>query len=97
INTLYQTFIQTTVPPDKIGRVSSIDQTLSSAITPIASLLTGPLALILGIQFLLIYCGLTGVLFILGFWLFTGIRKIDIDSKEELEKINGKIENLIIE
>jgi len=96
INSLYQTFIQTAVPADKLGRVTSIDHTLSSAISPIGSLLSGPLAVLFGIQSLFIYCSLIGILCTLGTWSFTGIRKVDLDSKEALEAINGKIQNISI-
>ncbi len=96
INSLYQTFLQTSVPSDKLGRVTSIDNALSSAISPIGSLAAGPLALILGIPTLFFYCGFLGVLVTLGFWSFTGIRNIDIDSKRALEEINGKLENISI-
>ncbi len=96
INSLYQTFIQTTVPPDKLGRVTSVDHALSSAISPIGSLISGPLALVFGIQGLLIYCSLIGIFVTLGFWSFTGIRKVDMDSKGALEEINGQIEKITI-
>ncbi|MEE9376861.1 MAG: MFS transporter [Candidatus Lokiarchaeia archaeon] len=96
INSLYQTFIQTAVPADKLGRVTSIDHTLSSAISPIGSLLSGPLAVLFGIQALFIYCGLIGILCTIGCWSFTGIRRVDLDSKEALEEINGKIQNISI-
>ncbi|MHA2472614.1 MAG: MFS transporter [Promethearchaeota archaeon] len=96
INSLYQTFLQTTVPADKMGRVSSIDQTLGSAISPLGSLLAGPLALILGIPALFFYCGLIGLLVTIGFWSFTSIRKVDMDSEKELERINGKIEEITL-
>lgn len=97
INSLFQTFIQTTVPADKMGRVASIDNTLSSAISPLAALLSGPLALLIGIQPLFIFCGLAGLVFTIAFWCFTGIRKIDLDNKLELEKISNQIDDLIIE
>ncbi len=96
INALYQTFLQTTVPPDKIGRVSSIDSTFSSAISPIGALLSGPLALLIGIQSLLFYCALIGIIYTVLIWCFTGIRKVDIDSESNLEKINIEINNLEI-
>ena len=96
INSLYQTFMQTTVPPDKLGRVTSIDFTLSSVISPIGALLSGPLALLLGIQPLFFYCSLLGLLFTIGFWSFTGIRKVDLDNKGALEEINGQIQNISI-
>ncbi|MFX1388123.1 MAG: MFS transporter [Promethearchaeota archaeon] len=96
INSLYQTFLQTTVPADKLGRVTSIDHALSSVISPVGSLLSGPLALILGIPAVFFYSGLLGVFCTVGFWGFTGIRKIDIDSKSALEEINGKIDKISI-
>jgi len=96
INSLYQTFLQTTVPADKLGRVTSIDSTLSSAMSPAGSLLSGPIALMIGIPLLFFYCGLLGVLVTIGIWVLTGIRKVDIDSKSELDKINGKIEEITL-
>jgi DHA3 family macrolide efflux protein-like MFS transporter len=96
INALYQTFIQTTVPFDKLGRVTSIDHTLSSAISPVGSLAAGPIAAFIGIPSLFFYSGFLGVACTILFWTFTGIRKIDIDSKSALEEINGKIENITI-
>jgi len=44
VNTIYMTIIQTVVPVDKMGRVSSVDQSLSMAIFPIGTLISGPLA-----------------------------------------------------
>jgi DHA3 family macrolide efflux protein-like MFS transporter len=96
INSLAQTFVQTNVPPDKLGRVSSIDSTLSSAISPIGSLVSGPLALLLGIPALLFSCALLGILCTISFWLFTGIRRLDMDKKDLYEEINGKIESIEI-
>jgi len=96
INSLYQTFLQTTVPSDKLGRVSSIDQALSSVISPIGSLAAGPLAVILGIPSLFFYCGFLGAIVTVGFWSFTGIRKIDIESRRALEEINDNIEKISI-
>jgi MFS family permease len=96
INSLYQTFVQTNVPPNKLGRVSSIDSTLSSAISPIGSLVSGPLALLLGIPTLFFYCAVLGILCTAGFWCFTGIRKVDLNSKSLADDINGKIESIEI-
>ncbi|MFX1489991.1 MAG: MFS transporter [Promethearchaeota archaeon] len=96
INSLYQTFLQTTTPADKLGRVTSIDSTLSSAMSPAGSLLSGPIALMIGIPLLFFYCGLLGVLVTIGIWVLTGIRKVDIDSTSALEEINGKIESIAI-
>lgn len=96
INSLYQTFLQLTVPADKLGRVSSIDSTLSSAISPVGSLLSGPLAVLMGIPLLFFSCGLIGTVVTVAFWSFTGIKHINIDNLNTLEEINGKLENVII-
>ncbi|MFW9970614.1 MAG: MFS transporter [Candidatus Odinarchaeota archaeon] len=96
INSLYQTFIQTVTPVDKLGRVTSIDNTLSSAISPVGSLLAGPMAVLLSIPSLFFFSGFLGVICTICFWTFTGIRKIDIESKGALEEIHGKIENISI-
>jgi DHA3 family macrolide efflux protein-like MFS transporter len=96
INSLYQTFVQTAVPADKLGRVTSIDHTFSMAISPAGSLLSGPLAVALGIPALFFFSGFIGVLCTIGFWTFTGIRKVDMDSRSALEEINGKLENISI-
>ncbi len=96
INSLAQTFIQTNVPPDKLGRVTSIESTLASAISPVSSLVSGPLALLLGIPALLFSCALLGILCTISFWFFTGIRKVDLDRKGLYDEINGKIESIEI-
>ena len=95
INSIYQTFLQTTVPADKLGRVTSIDHTFSMAISPIGSLISGPLAVLLGIPTLFFSCALISLLCTIAFWSFTGIRKVDIDSKSELKRINDQIESII--
>jgi DHA3 family macrolide efflux protein-like MFS transporter len=97
INSIYQTFLQTTVPADKLGRVTSIDHTFSMAISPIGSLISGPLAVLLGIPTLFFFCALISLICTIAFWIFTGIRKIDIDSKSEIERINNQIESIVIE
>ncbi|UCD01858.1 MAG: MFS transporter, partial [Promethearchaeota archaeon] len=96
ISALYQTFIQTTVPADKIGRITSIDHTLSMAISPLGTIISGPIAEMITIPILFFSCGFIGLLYTIAIWGFTGIRKIDVESKSELEKINGKIEKLVI-
>ena len=53
VNTLYQTIQQIVIPHEKLGRVSSIDNTLSMVITPIGALLAGPLGELLGVANLL--------------------------------------------
>jgi DHA3 family macrolide efflux protein-like MFS transporter len=80
-NTIYLTIIQTTVPPDKMGRVSSVDQSLSMAILPIGTIISGPLAVIFGIQNLFIYSAFIGVFITFIAWRFTKMRYIDFDQQ----------------
>jgi hypothetical protein len=54
------------------------------------------MALLLGIPSLFFFSGFLGVAVTICFWTFTGIRKIDIDSKSAIEEINGKIESISI-
>ncbi len=94
INSLYQTFIQTVVPADKMGRVTSIDNSLSMSISPIATLLSGPLAEIFGVGNLFLYCAILGMIVTLLIWSFTGIKNVDYDSKGELEIITSNINSI---
>jgi DHA3 family macrolide efflux protein-like MFS transporter len=93
-NSLYLTFLQSSVPADKQGRVTSITHTLVSAISPIGTLISGPFALLLGIPMLFFFSALIGILAVISFWSFTGIRKVNIDSGSEIDKINGRVEEL---
>jgi DHA3 family macrolide efflux protein-like MFS transporter len=93
-NSLYLTFVQSSVPLDKQGRVTSITHTLVSVINPIGTLISGPLALFLGMPVLFFFCSLIGIFVVISFWSFTGIRKVNIDSEKEFKRINGEIEEL---
>jgi len=87
INSLTQTFIQTIVPKDKLGRITSIDWFLSNLMSPIGAIISGPLAIILGIPNLLIYSAIIGLIIPVSLWSFTKIRKLDYDDETELKKI----------
>jgi len=74
INTIFQTIEQTIVPPDKIGRVMSIDSTLPMMITPIGVILTGILSVLIGVTNLFLYCGIA---ITLATYVLTKIRHYD--------------------
>jgi len=96
VSSLTSTFIQTTVPLDKMGRVSSISAAISASILPIGTILSGPLAEILGISLLFFYCAILGLIVTSSIWTLTNIRKVDFDNvTENREKINEKINNVI--
>jgi DHA3 family macrolide efflux protein-like MFS transporter len=94
INALYQTFIQTVVPADKMGRITSIDHSLSMSISPIGTLLSGPLAELLGIGNLFLYSAILGTIVTVLVWSFTSIKTVDYASKSELDLITNNINSI---
>ncbi len=94
INALYQTFIQTVVPADKMGRITSIDTSLSMSISPIATLISGPLAELFGVGNLFLYCAILGIIVTVLVWSFTGIKNVDYETKSELEMINSSLNSI---
>lgn len=68
INTIYLTIMQHKVPKEKMGRISSIDWAISSAISPIGAIISGPLAEIFGVPKFFLYCSIIGVLITLILW-----------------------------
>jgi MFS family permease len=85
INTIFQTIIQTVVPPDKIGRVLSINSTLCMLMTPIGIILSGPFSVIFGITNLFLVCGIIGILITITTYLFSNIRHTDYERKIEIK------------
>ena len=83
VNTIFQTIMQTAIPHDKLGRVSSIDSTLSMLITPFGALIVGPLALVLGVTNLFFFSALLGMVVLACLYAFTGIRHVDFDKLAE--------------
>ncbi|MFX1327246.1 MAG: MFS transporter [Promethearchaeota archaeon] len=73
---IYFTILQTAVPPDKQGRISSIDTTISFAIMPVGMAIAGPLANFMGIVNYFIILSISGILVNVAFYFFAGIRKI---------------------
>jgi DHA3 family macrolide efflux protein-like MFS transporter len=93
MNTIYMTIIQTTVPPDKLGRVSSVNLALSSSTSPIGTLMAGPLALAIGIRNIFLFSSILGVLVIFLIWRFTKIRDVDYDNLDVITKKINSINN----
>jgi DHA3 family macrolide efflux protein-like MFS transporter len=81
----YLTILQTVVPSDKIGRVMSIDHTISMAIAPIGALLVWPLADLMGVVNLLIVSAIIGVVNPIILWFFTKIRYLEHPQEPEIE------------
>jgi len=93
IAALYQTFIQTIVPKDKIGRITSIDHTFSLSLTPIATLISGPIAEVIGINGLYFTCAVLLILITILVWSFSRVRKVDYDDLGLIESVNSEITN----
>jgi len=81
----YLTILQTVVPSDKIGRVMSIDHTISMAIAPIGALLVGPFAGLMGVVNLLLASALIGIVNPIFLWFFTKIRYLDRPQEPEID------------
>ncbi len=81
----YLTILQTVVPSDKIGRVMSIDHTVSMAIAPIGALLVGPLAGLMGVVNLLLASAIIGIVNPIILWFFTKIRYLDRPQEPKVE------------
>jgi len=84
----YLTILQTVVPSDKIGRVMSIDHTVSMAIAPIGALLVGPLAGVMGVVNLLLVSAIIGIINPIFLWFFTKIRYLDRLQEPEIEVVS---------
>ncbi|MEJ2278602.1 MAG: MFS transporter, partial [Candidatus Lokiarchaeota archaeon] len=96
INSLYMTIIQITVPNDKIGRVSSIDTALSSLISPIGVILSGPLGELFGVGNLFLYCALIGFSVTLVTYIFSGVKHVNYDTlKDHLKSEESEPEILV--
>ncbi len=93
-NTIYMTIIQTTVPNDKMGRVISIDQSISSLITPFGALISGPLADIIGARTVFLLSSIIGVLATSYTWSRMKAKKVNYDDKAALIEVVEKINNI---
>ncbi|MFX1504441.1 MAG: MFS transporter [Promethearchaeota archaeon] len=80
----YSTLLQSSVPSDKVGRIVSLDHSLTFAIIPIGSLIAGPLALLIGIINLYFFSIVIGIAITILIWIFTDIHKLDHIGKEEI-------------
>ena len=82
----YLAILQSAVPKEATGRIMSIDHMISMAIAPIGAIIAGPLAEILGVQFLFYICALIGLIFPILLWLLTKIRYLDYREEVIIEE-----------
>jgi len=92
LNTIYLTIMQTKVPTDKMGRISSIDFGISMAISPIGTIISGPLSELFGVANLFLYCAIIGMIITIIFWWITYVRINNNNKKKELEKVDVSID-----
>ncbi|MFX0027196.1 MAG: MFS transporter, partial [Candidatus Hermodarchaeota archaeon] len=97
VNSIYQTMIQTLVPKDKIGRITSIDFALSMVIAPIGVLGAGFLTEILGLPNLIFCCAIIGMILTLVVWYVFAKKKIDYQNENFLQNIKKSLEEIVIE
>jgi DHA3 family tetracycline resistance protein-like MFS transporter len=73
-NIVWGTLMQTRVPARLLGRVSSVDWLMSTALIPVSFALTGPLAAALGTKTVLLGAGIAGAAASMAFLLIPGVR-----------------------
>jgi len=73
----YMTILQSSVPPDKVGRVVSLDHSITFAIMPLGSIIGGMLAELIGIKNLYLIFIVIAITISILIWIFTDIRKLD--------------------
>jgi DHA3 family macrolide efflux protein-like MFS transporter len=88
-NTTYQTIFHETIPPDKLGRVFSVDFAISFFLGPFATLASGPLADWLGLENLYMGIAVIAIIFMTLMVIFSKYRLI---GKEKLESQLGELE-----
>lgn len=93
-NTIYMTIIQTVVPHDKMGRVISIDQSISTLISPFGALIAGPLAEVIGARIVFLLSSIIGIAATSYTWRTMVVNKVNYDDKTALEEITMKINNV---
>jgi len=93
-NTIYMTIIQTVVPHDKMGRVLSIDQSISTLISPFGALIAGPLAEVIGARFVFLLSSIIGVVATSYTWRVMVVNKVNYDDKAALDEVAERINHV---
>ena len=83
-STIISTMIQLIIPIDKMGRFSGFATALISILTPIGYLLTGLLAEITEIRYVIIGASIVAIMSMICIWSFSQIDKLEPLAKERL-------------
>ena len=86
VNTMFLTILQSVIPPDKQGRVMSNVITIVTLVSPLAMIISGPLAQIMGITTLFIVSSFSNIIFIVIVWVFSNVRNESYDKVYEFEE-----------
>ena len=85
VNTMFLTILQTVIPPDKQGRVMSNVITIVTLVSPVAMIISGPIAELIGITTLFIICAVLNIIFVICVWIFSNVRNNDYDKVYDYE------------
>lgn len=78
-----------TVPKELLGRVYAVRRTVAQISGPVATLLTGLLAEVIGVIPILLMCSVLG-LFLLGYsWFFTAFPSVEIRIQEKIVEVSA--------
>jgi len=86
---IWATLKQRTVANEMLGRVSSIDWCISTALLPMSYLLTAPVAHALGVRTTLVIAGTLGAVVTIVFLFIPGVREVERGSVEQVEADSG--------
>lgn len=85
---VWMTLMQTRVPRELLGRVSSLDWFVSIGLIPVSFALTGPIAAATGAQETLIGAGVVAAVIIVAFLFVPGIRDTEGDEAKSISDAN---------
>jgi len=83
----YMTILQSAVSPDKVGRIVSLDHSLTFIIMPIGSIVSGMLTNLIGITNVYLIFIIIAISISVLVWLFTDINDLDHIGRDEDKKI----------
>ncbi|QEE15549.1 MFS transporter [Promethearchaeum syntrophicum] len=77
LQTMLRTIIQVTIPPEAMGRVGSILRFMTSVAMPLGIILSGPIADLIGIQYLFLSAAILGIIVVGLTYAFSPIRHMN--------------------
>ena len=77
LQTMLRTIVQVTIPPEAMGRVGSILRLMTSVAMPLGIILSGPIADLIGIQYLFLSASILGIIVVGLTYAFSPIRHMD--------------------